>query len=157
MTVDFSLIGVILNFVLLLFILNRLLYKPLKGFFDDRQKKIKEDLEEAERLSKIANERVTEKNEELNNFRAECRGIKEKIVKDAEAEREAILHAAKVKENELIKHTEGKIIELNKRAVEEIESKLSEIVADLASKVLAEKIDDVRDKELINKLLAKRG
>jgi F-type H+-transporting ATPase subunit b len=157
MTVDFSLLGVILNFILLLFILNRLLYKPLKGYFDERQKKIKDDLDEAERLNKIADDRVTEKNEELNNFRKECRSIKEKIVKDAETEREGILLAAKNKENELIKHAENKITELNNRAITEIEKRLSEIIADLTGQVLAEKIDGSKDKELIEKLLAKRG
>jgi len=138
-------------------ILNRLLYKPLKKFFNDRQNKIKEDLLEAERLTKIANDRVTEKNQELSNFRSECKGIKDKIMKDAEIERENILLSAKLKEQDLIKHAENKIRTINKKAIDELEDKISEVIATLTGKILEEKIDSDKDKELITKLLAKRG
>jgi len=47
MAIDFSIIAVILNFVLLLIILNSLLYKPLSKFLADRQNKIQSDVNEA--------------------------------------------------------------------------------------------------------------
>ncbi|MCL1826695.1 MAG: F0F1 ATP synthase subunit B [Candidatus Cloacimonetes bacterium] len=157
MYIDFLLLATILNFILLMIILNRLLYKPLKKYFNDRQNKIKEDLAEAERQNKIANDRVTEKNEELSNFRAGCKEIKEKIIKDAEAEREVILMAAKDKEQDLIKHAENKIMTINKKAIDDLEDRISEVIATLTGKILEEKIDSEKDKELIMKLLAKRG
>ena len=157
MYIDFLVIAVVLNFILLMIILNRLLYKPLKKFFTDRQTKIQQEIHEAERLTKLANDRVTEKNEELNNFRAECKAIKDKILRDASAERESILYSAKVKEQEIIKHAENKVETINKRAIDELEEKISWIIADLAGKVLEEKIDSEKDRELILRLLAKRG
>ena len=157
MYIDFLVIATVLNFLLLLIILNRLLYKPLKKFFTDRQNKIREDLAEAERLTQMANDRVTEKNEELNNFRAECKQIKDNILKDATAERESILYAAKLKEVELIKHAENKIQTMNKKAIDELEERISRIIADLAGKILEEKLDSEKDKELILRLLAERG
>ena len=157
MTIDMSMIGVILNFILLLVILNALLYRPLRGFFESRQKKIKDDLDEAAKLTEIANQRVTEKNNELNNFRLECRSIKDRIVKDAENERDTILYNAKIKAHDLIQHAEYQIVEKNKRAEINLEKHLSEIIAELSGKLLAEKIDSQKDKELITRLLVKRG
>ena len=157
MYIDFLVIATVLNFLLLLIILNRLLYKPLRKFFTDRQNKIRDDLAEAERLTQMANDRVTEKNEELSNFRAECKLIKDNILKDATAERENILYAAKLKEVELIKHAENKIQTMNKKATDELEEKISRIIADLAGKVLEEKLDSDKDRELILKLLSERG
>jgi len=157
MTVDMSLIGVILNFIFLLIVLNAVLYKPLRSFFEKRQDQIKHDLHEAARLNEIASQRVTEKNEELNNFRLECRSIKSRVIKDAENERDNILHIAKIKAEDLVKHAENQILEKNKKAEINLEKHLSGIIADLTGKLLAEKIDSAKDQELINKLLDKRG
>ena len=157
MYIDFLVIATVLNFLLLLIILNRLLYKPLRKFFTDRQTKIREELAEAERLTQMANDRVTEKNEELSNFRAECKLIKDNILKDATVERENILYAAKLKEVELIKHADNKIQTMNKKAIDELEERISRIIADLAGKVLEEKLDSEKDRELILRLLAERG
>lgn len=157
MALDFSLIVVILNFILLLIVLNNILYKPLRNFLADRQKKIQSDVEEADISIQKANQLVAQREEELKSSMEEARKIKDTIRREAETQADNILHNAKQQERETIQQTQNQLKELNKKAMIEIESKLSDIVADLTGKVLAEKIDEKKDRDLINKLLAKRG
>lgn len=157
MAIDFSLIVVILNFILLLIVLNNVLYKPLKKYLADRQEKIKNDVDEASQSIEKANQLVIQKEEELKNSMEEARKIKDSIRREAENQADKILHDAKLQERETIQQTQNQLNELNKKAMADIETQLSGMIADLTSKVLAEKIDVEKDRELINKLLAKRG
>ncbi|MCL2063085.1 MAG: F0F1 ATP synthase subunit B [Candidatus Cloacimonetes bacterium] len=157
MTIDISLIAVILNFVLLLICLNAILYKPLKGFLSDRQKKIQDDIEEANQASIKANKLAEEREGELKNAIEEARKIKDTIRHEAENQAENILKAAKEQERDIVSQTENKLKTMGKNAMKDLEIQLTEIVADLTGKILSEKIDDTKDKELINKLITKRG
>ena len=157
MTIDFSMIIVILNFVLLMIVLNNLLYKPLKQYFSDRQTKIQQDVEEASVSIEKASQLVLQREEELKNSMEDARKMKDSIRHEAEKQADQILHNAKMQERDTIQQTQNQLKELNKKAFIEIESKLSGMIVDLTEKVLEEKIDAKKDKELINKLLAKRG
>jgi len=157
MTIDFSFILVIINFVFLLLVLNKILYKPLKAFLSERQTQIKNEVEETTRSVEKANQLVLEKEEELRRAFIEARDIKDTIVKEAEVHAEGIIQNAKQKELDIIQNTDVQLSELNKRRMEEMEHQLADIIVDLTSKVLAERVDGEKDKELINKLLAERG
>ena len=157
MTIDISLVAVILNFVLLLIILNAILYKPLKGFLSDRQKKIQSDIEEASKSIEKAYNLAQQREYELKNAIEEARNIKEAIRVEAENQAENIIKAAKEHERDIISQTENKLKTMSEQTMRDFESQITEIVADLTGKVLAEKIDDVKDRELINRLLANRG
>jgi len=157
MTIDMSFVLVILNFVFLLIVLNSLLYKPLKGYFTDRQTQIKNDLEEASKSVEQAKLLVIEKEDELKKAFVEARNIKDNIVKEAEQHAEKIILTARKTEADILADREYKLKELEKKTKEELENELSDIIVDLASKILAERIDGAKDKEMINSLLAKRG
>ena len=157
MTIDVSLIFVILNFVLLLIVLNRLLYIPLKKYFTDRQTKIKDDVETAAKSIEEANKLVAEKEDELKKAFVEARNIKENIRKEAEELAENTKQAAMREGHEKIKQAEIHCEEFRRQTMENLESDLADIIVDLASKVLEVKLDSAKDKELILKLLADRG
>lgn len=157
MTIDVSLFIVILNFILLLIILNRLLYIPLKKYFTDRQTQIKNDVETASKSIEEAKLLVAEKDEELKKAFVEARHIKESIRKEAEEQAENTKQAAIADGLEKIKQAEIHIEEFRRQSLEALESDLADIIMDLTGKVLEEKVDSAKDKELILKLLANRG
>ena len=157
MTIDISLVVVILNFILLMIVLNSLLYKPLKGYFTARQKKVEDDIMQAEQSIEKANQLVTQKENEMRLALDDARKMKENIRRDAETQAEDIIKVAKQKEHEIIAQEENKIRELHHQATIQIEAELSALIADLTARVLAEKIDSEKDKQLILKLLENRG
>jgi F-type H+-transporting ATPase subunit b len=157
MVIDFSIILVILNFILLLVILNAILYKPLGKFLTDRKNKIQSDLDEASLAVEKANQLVFDKELELKRTYEWAQSTKVLLKKEAENQAEQLLDRARALEQNIINDTNSKVAEIGKKAKLDIETSLSTLVADLTGKVLQEKVDTAKDKELITKLLAGRS
>jgi len=157
MTIDISLILVILNFLLLMIVLNGLLYKPLKSYLIARQKKIVDDIAEASESITKAEQLVAQREDELKKSMDEARHLKDTIKSEAETHADKIVQNARQTERDIINETEYKLQEMEKNARVIIESDLADIIVDLTSKVLAQRIDSQTDKELIARVLANRG
>lgn len=141
------------NFAILVFVLWRFAYKPILKFLEDRRKKIEEGVENSElAIKKLAEIEEKEKeiiiqakkdaliviNEAKEN--AEKRG--NDIVKKAQEEASSVI----VKERE--KFNQDKI-----EMFKEMKNNLSELVVLAVEKVIEEKMNDEKDKEIIKKAL----
>ena len=85
-----ELIWAVINFLLLLFLLNRFLYKPLLAFMDKRQAKIDAAKEE----EKQAGQTVQANRERLDGLKAECREeARRKIAQADSAQAEGLSQA----------------------------------------------------------------
>lgn len=152
--IDYSFIIVILNFVLLLIILNKILYKPIKKFLEERQKKIADDLDGAKASRKKAEKLVLEKDEELKKSAEEIRKMKNAATNDAEEKAKDIMKNAKKQEKRILQETEKQLKTEKVKVMGAIEDELSELVTELSSKFLSEKLDGKNDKELIKKIIS---
>jgi len=155
-SIDYSLIIVILNFVLLLIVLNKILYKPIKKFLDERQKKIASDLDDAKASRVQAEKLVEEKSDELKQSTEEIRKMKSAATSDAEGKAMDIINNAKEQEKRILQDTEDQLETEKVKVMGEIEDELAEMVAEFSSKFLSEKLDEKKDKELIKKIIAER-
>ena len=154
--IDYSFIIVILNFVLLLIVLNKILYKPIKKFLEERQKTIASDLDEAKASRKQAEKLVEEKSEELKHSAEEIRTMKNAATSDAEGKARDIMKNAKEQEKRILQDTEEQLEIEKVKVMGEIEDELAEMVADLSAKFLSEKLDEKKDYDLIKKIISER-
>ena len=154
--IDYTLIIVILNFVLLLLILNKILYKPIKKFLTERQNKIADDLDQAKDSREKAEQLVEEKGQELKTSAEEIRKMKYASKRDAESQVTAILKSANDQEKKILKDTEEQLKHEKEKVMEEIESELTAMVSNLSAKFLSEKLDDKKDVNLIKKVISER-
>ena len=76
-----ELIWAVVNFLLLLFLLNRFLYKPLLRFMDARQAKIDAGLEE----ERQAGQAVQDNKDRLAELKAECQEEAKQMIARADA------------------------------------------------------------------------
>ncbi len=152
-SLDYTLIIVILNFVFLLIILNHLLYKPLKKFLTERQKTISTDLEQADNLQKEAESLIEKQNQEYRKTSQEIRKMKEKAKKEAESLSNDIIKDAREREKDLLLDTEKQLSQEKMKAIKELELKLGDKVSLLTAKIIGRNIDQEIDAELISKLL----
>jgi len=152
-TIDYSLIIVMLNFVFLLIVLNSILYKPIKKFLTERQHKIAADLEQAEVSKQEAEELLNRQQTEFKESALEIRKLKEKAKKDADLLSEDIISEARNREKTILMDVEKQLIQEKKKALSEVESTLSETIVMLTSKIIGKNIDQDIDAELIKKLL----
>lgn len=152
-SIDFTLILVILNFILLLIILKKLLYKSLVSFLNKRQKQIKDNLENAKRSQEESAKMLESQKEMLHKARKEAREIREEAITNAKITGEQILKAANTEKDVLMTETQ-KIIEGEvKKAKKSIEKEIGEFVVSLTDKIIGKKLTEKDDIKLINNLI----
>ena len=149
------LVGQIINFAILFFVLKALIYKPFLNLLKSRREKIEEGINksiEAEKeLSKIGEmkidlERINEEEKRKILIKAEEEAKKrlEEANRKAEDERSVVLAKAQ-KEAEALKESEK----------EETKKKTIENAFSLTEKLLKESIDDKKGKKIAEDFLSK--
>jgi F-type H+-transporting ATPase subunit b len=87
----------VVNFGVILFLLNKILYKPVLKLLDDRAKKINDGMAMAEKNIKEAGETEKLKKAELAKARKEANAIIVLAEKDAKAKADSIIREARAK------------------------------------------------------------
>ena len=140
-----------LNFLILVWLMRRFLYKPILQAIDAREKKIAKELADADAKKAEAQKEHDEfqhKNEEFDKDRA---GLLSKATDEAKAEGQRLLDQARkesdssrVKAMEaLISEQRGLSEEITRRTREEVFAIAQKTLADLASASLEERMVDV--------------
>lgn len=156
-SIDYTLILVILNFAFLIIVLNKLMYKPIKRFLSERQGQISSDIDSAKESRAKAAELVEAKGAELKNSAEEIRVMKQSAKKDAENRATDIVKSAKDHEKKILKDTEEQLEHEKQKALLEIESELTDMIADFTEKILDGKLDSKSDNAMIRKMISERG
>ncbi|MEJ5229480.1 MAG: F0F1 ATP synthase subunit B [Pseudothermotoga sp.] len=155
--VELNLTGIIqlLNFLILLFALYKLLYKPFTQIMDKRREKIEADLAQAERERKEA----LEMKKEAEQILVDARQVAEKIVSDAKQKSDELVNQARNQareEAERIITSARAEIEMEKRqAMDEVEKKAGELAIALSMKILQGILDEKAKKEYLMNVLKK--
>ncbi len=156
-SIDYTLIIVILNFVVLLIVLNKLLYKPISNFLAERKKQISEDIDAAKRSREEASGYAKLKEVELKKSSEEIRMLKKSAAKDAETRASEIVKSAMDHEKKILREAEEQLYGEKDKVVGEISEELAEMISQLSAKYLSEKIKENSDAELIKKILDERS
>jgi F-type H+-transporting ATPase subunit b len=134
----------IINFVVLLFILKRLLYKPIRDIMEKRRGLIEKTVEDAEKAKRGALELKEKHQEELNKIKESKMQALEKMQNEKEA-------------NKIIEK-EKAIFDTEKRKLEtELKDKAIDNVSVLASNLLKDISDEELHKGIFRKLLNELG
>ena len=94
-SLDYSLGIQIVNFILLIFILNRLLYKPLLGMIDKRKQQFAESEAEIKRLQKTVEQKMAAYEEKLRQAKATAIEQKNEIIRQGSEESKTIIGAVR--------------------------------------------------------------
>lgn len=94
-SLDYSLGIQIINFVLLIFILNVLLYKPLLGMIDKRKKHLQESETEIRRLQETVEQKMAAYEEKLSQAKKAATGEKNEIIGQGTEEAKVIVEAVR--------------------------------------------------------------
>jgi F-type H+-transporting ATPase subunit b len=83
------------NFVVLMFILNLLLYKPVLGIIDKRKKNLQDIEEEIKRLNQSVDERMAAYEEKLRLAKVQALEKKQEIMAEGAEQAKSFIEAAK--------------------------------------------------------------
>lgn len=141
------------NFAVLFWVLRRFAYQPMLDFLEKRAARIEQGLKDAEAAgAKLAEMEVKEKTV-LSEARTEAKAIimaAEESAKKRDAER-ALETEAKAKR--LLEEATEKIREEKDKAMASAKAEIGELVMLSVEKILREKVDATKDKELLEKIV----
>ncbi len=147
----FLLVAQIVNFLIVFYILKRLLYKPFLSTLKKRENEIKEGLRQAEEGRKLLEETEIKEKEILKNAQKSA----DKIVNDAKRESlelaKKIEDSAKEQTERMLKEAKNKI----DQDVLETEEKLTKEIGRIAVKVLEKVLPDILDEKQQEQIIRK--
>lgn len=94
-SIDYTLLIQMVNFVVLMFILNLLLYKPVLGIIDKRKKNLQDIEEEIKRLNQSVDERMAAYEEKLRLAKVQALEKKQEIMAEGAEQAKSFIEAAK--------------------------------------------------------------
>ncbi|MCX7653278.1 MAG: F0F1 ATP synthase subunit B [Fervidobacterium sp.] len=143
----------LMSFGFLLWMLNKLLYKPFFSMMEKRREKIENELSEAEKIRKQADEMRKQAEEELKSARTKA----DQIISSANSEADKIIQQAKLKaQKEAEKILENAQLEIERQKQEvlsQIQTIATELAINLAMKVLKGTLDEKAKREYLTKVI----
>jgi F-type H+-transporting ATPase subunit b len=143
----------IINFVVLLFILKRLLYKPIREIMDKRRGIIEKNVEDAEKTKMEAQELKRKYQEEMDKLKDVRILTFEKLQEEVEVERKKLMGRAEEEAGKIIEK-ERAIFDTEKKRLEtELKDKAIDTVCVFASRLLRDISDEELHSAIYRKLL----
>lgn len=141
-SVDKSLIVQFINFFILLFILQRLLYKPFLAKMEERTAAIKTSLEQAQAVRAEAVRAQQENETRLRQAYAEAAAIREQALREAAEESRKHIEAAQGQARRLVDETKAQLDAEVRRAREELRREVSDLSIAVAEKLMRRSLRD---------------
>lgn len=134
----FTVVAEMLNFLILVWLLKRFLYKPILKAIDERENKIAAQLKDAETKKTEATKEQEEFKKKNDQFDLQRKGLMDKAVSDTNVERDKLLDAARKDAIALRTKLEKAAADAQESRNREIAQKTQEEVLAIARKALAE-------------------
>jgi F-type H+-transporting ATPase subunit b len=142
-----------LAFLLVFLVLARFAFPRLNKGLNERQEKIRGDLEKAEGARKEAESSLARYEEQLREARAEAGTIVEEARKTAEQMRRDLLAKAEDDSRQIVDKAQEEIRAERDRAVQELRGALAEASVELAAKVVGSELDRERQLRLVDEYI----
>jgi F-type H+-transporting ATPase subunit b len=94
-TIDLAFVIQLINFLLLILVLNVFLYKPIRKVLADRQSQLADAKARTAQVDEEVNQRMVEYEERLKSMKAETGAERSELKKQAQAEEAGILEQAR--------------------------------------------------------------
>jgi F-type H+-transporting ATPase subunit b len=146
---DKSLIVQLVNFVILLVILQRLLYKPLLGKMEERTAAIKASLEQAKTAQAQAARQQEENETRLRAAHAEAASIRQQAVREAAEEARKHIETAQAQARKLVDDTKAQLDGEIRRARDELRREVSDLAIAAAEKLVRRTLRDEDHKRIV--------
>jgi F-type H+-transporting ATPase subunit b len=141
-SIDRSLVIQAINFLLLMLVLWRLLYRPFVAKMNERTAAIKKSLEEAQRARAEAQRQQGENAARLREAYAEAQAIREAALKEAADEQRKLVAAARVEAQRLVDSAKAQLESDVRRAREELRRDVAELATAVAERVIRKSLRD---------------
>ncbi len=134
----FTVIAQIINFLILVWLLKRFLYKPILTAIEERENKIASQLEDAESKKEEAEKEQDEFRQKNEDFEHKKKELMNKAVEESEDKRQKLLEEARNEANEFRSQLKKSSEEVQQNLSQEIEQKVQQEVFSITRKTLSD-------------------
>jgi F-type H+-transporting ATPase subunit b len=156
-SVDWSLLVQMVNFLFLLAILYRFLYKPLLAKMEERTAAIKRSLEAAEAARAEAARQQEENAARLRAAYAEAQAIRTAALKEAGEEQRKLVDNARREAQQLVETAKAQTEADIRRAREELRREVSDLAIAVAEKLIRKSLHDDDHRRIVADTIARIG
>ena len=139
-SIDFTIIIQFVNFFLLIFLLNMILFRPLRKLLEERRATIEGGHGRAQELESQIEEKMARYQERLQEARSKGAQERASLRGDAQAEEAKLLGAARETALEKIQQMNSKIADEASAARDALKKETEAMAAEVASKVLGREL-----------------
>ena len=149
-SLDKSLVIQAINFGLLLFILIKLLYKPLLAKMNERTEAIRSSLEEAKAARAEAERERAEHATKLQASLAEAQSIRATALKDAAEEQRRLVDAARAEAARLVEAARSEMGQDVRRARQELRQEVADLATSVAERLIRKSVRDEDHRRIVD-------
>lgn len=154
-SLDKSLIVQGINFLILLLLLQRLLYKPFIAKMEERTLAIERSLEEAQSARAEAARQQEENETRLRAAHAEAAAIRERALKDAQDEARKQVDTARAQAKKLVDDTKAQLDAEIRRARDELRREVADLATGVAEKLVRRSLRDEDHRRIVDDAIAR--
>jgi len=147
------LIAQMVNFAIVFFVLYRFAYKPILRTLNSRTNKIEKGLQDADAAGKKLEEIVEKEKEMLATAKKEAQEIIKTAEDKAKANSVSIVLEARNQSEKLLVSAKSQIEQEKNKMLTEVKGEIANLVVLATGKIIGEKLDKDKDRELIEKSL----
>jgi F-type H+-transporting ATPase subunit b len=151
---DKSLIVQLINFIILLIILQRFLYKPLLAKMEERTAAIKRSLDEAQAARADAVRQQEENAAQLRAAYAEAASIRDQALREAEEAGRKQLEAAQAQSRKLVEDTKAQLDGEIRRARDELRRETTDLALAAAEKLVRRTLREEDHRKIVSDAIA---
>jgi F-type H+-transporting ATPase subunit b len=156
-SLDKSLIVQVINFLILLVILQRLFYKPFLAKMGERTQAIQKSLDEAQAARAEATRQQEENETRLRAAHAEAAAIRAQGMKDASEEQKRLVEAARAESQRLVESAKAQMDADVRRAREELRREVADLATAVAEKLVRRSLRDEDHRRIVAEAITKVG
>jgi len=146
-------IWVLISMLVFLFVMGKYAVPPILQALNDREQRIKDSLESAEKAIAKA-ERISEDNKKaLKEAEVKAQKIRKEAIEEAEMLRAERIEKAQKDASKLLEDARKTIEQEKKQALSELRNEVAELAVKSASMIIGEELDQDKNKKLVDKFI----
>jgi F-type H+-transporting ATPase subunit b len=145
-----------INFVVLIFLLRKVLYRPVITMLDERQRRIRESIERAERVRLEAERADQEREGQLAETRRQVREMLDQATQTAERIQADARDKAEQQARAIVERAQQEAASERAQAMADLRREVGTLAVLAAERVIGRNLDDQSQRKLVEEFLAEQ-
>lgn len=146
-------IWVLISMLAFLYIMGKYAVPPIMKALDEREKRIKESLESAEKALAKAEQISKDNQKALRSAELQAQKIRKEALEDAEMMRSEKIEKAKQEAEKILVNARSTIEQEKKKALIELRNEVAELAVNAASLIMKSELDQAKNEKLVDSFL----